>query len=71
MPEPIIGTTQGIAEALTAGFKLLSQVISGADQRRLRAGVDIADRIFKKYRDDGGKDKTIIKWIDEFYDRIA
>ncbi|NCD17747.1 MAG: hypothetical protein EOL91_10660 [Actinobacteria bacterium] len=48
--------------------------IKGADARRLRNGVDIADRIFKRYREVtpiDRRDKYIEKWIDSFYNRMV
>lgn len=74
MPAPVVGSAQAIAEAISQGFKLLSLVISGADQRRLRNGVDIADRIFKRYHSvvpSGMQDPTINKWINDFYNRVV
>lgn len=53
-----------LAEAFTFWAK-------GADGRRLRSAVDIADRIFKRIKELNVEDKTVNKWISEFYDRVA
>lgn len=71
MSEPINLAT-AVLEAVKEVVSLGRLWIESGDKRRLRNGVDIADRVFKRYRQVHPEgDKTILKWIDEFYDRIV
>ena len=61
-----------VARAIDKAIEAFMMWVKGGDKRRLRAGVDIADRIFKRYKEvKKHPDKTILKWIDEFYNKVV
>lgn len=65
-------TVGNIARAIEKVTDAIMLWVKSGDNRRLRSGVDIADRIFKRYRQiNPNGDKTILKWIDEFYNRVV
>ena len=66
-----MATVGEVARAIEKVADIIGQWMAGEDKRRLRSAVDIADRIMKRYKQIDGKDKTINKWMGEFYDRIA
>lgn len=73
MSKPL-DTVAGFSSAIEKLCDLLALWLSGQDKRKLRAGVDIADRIIKRYlmvTKEDARDRTIVKWIEQFYDRIT
>lgn len=73
MPNPV-DTVASVSSAIEKLCDVLALWISGQDKRKLRAGVDLADRIFKRYMvvtKEDNRDQIMIKWINQFYDRIT
>lgn len=66
-----MATVGDIARAIEKVTDAIMLWVKSGDSRRMRSAVDIADRIFKRYRQlNPNGDKTIEKWINEFYDRL-
>lgn len=60
----------GIANAITEGFKLLSKVMSGAEKRRMRAAIEVAEKFIRRWEKktvDKKKDKILAKYAEKFF----
>jgi len=56
-----------ISSAISEGFKLLSQVISGAERRRMRKGIEIGEKMALRVKELKLRDKELKKLSDDFF----
>lgn len=65
-----VSTVKSIASAIEAGFKLIAQVLSGSESRRMRSAIEYGEKFIRRYEritPREKRDKTLQKYIKKFF----
>lgn len=72
MTVTVLDPITAVSNAINRFVEVLTLWFKNEDKRRLRRGVDLADKIFKRYKEiHKPPDPKIESWINTFYDIMA